>query len=435
MIKKIARFFDTNEDELLEFDRRYPVGKAKRKADDLFNSCLSSSKQVIHTLNSRKRPKAMEEFDRLFITDERLKELESLKKSGARIVGTFCNMVPVELIYAAGCIPIRLCSGCNEAVKSAEEIFPRDSCSLVKASIGFVVQDHALASICDVIVIPATCDAKKKMGEILDEYKPVWMMELPQTKDRTVAKKAWLCETNILKNRLEELTKTKITKKKLEGAIRLTHRRHDATRRLLDKRKSAAISGCDSMLVMNAAFFDDIGAWTEKTEKLCNEIEETNQEGNPVRILLTGSPIIMPNFKIPLTFEHFNSIIASDLTCAGTQQLYDPVEVDEWNMEDMMKAISERCLLPSLCPCFIKGEDRIDTLLERIESYRIEGVVYHCTRLCLLFDAESAKIKKAMENNGIPFLYINTDYSKEDTGQLKTRIEAFIEILESRRRK
>jgi benzoyl-CoA reductase/2-hydroxyglutaryl-CoA dehydratase subunit BcrC/BadD/HgdB len=434
MIKRLRDLLRS--DEPLEFDRRYKTGFDKgRHTTNLFSTWLSENKQILAGM-THDRPKAMAHFDRIFTTDERVKELQKQKKSGKKIIGTFCNMVPVELIYAAGAVPVRLCSGCNEAIKPGEERFPRDSCSLIKAAVGNAVLDQPYVNLCDAIIIPATCDGKKKLGELLDEYCPVWMMSLPQDRERKASKEHWLSEIRILKGRLEKLTKKSIERKMLEAAIKRVRARSDSLRRFLEIRKrSDSISGTDALIVVQAAFYDDLDRWTASVDKLCDELDRRpkNNSSDKVRILLTGSPVIMPNFKIPRTIEHFDAVIAADETCSGTEYLYSPVEVDEWNMTDMMSAIAERYLMPSACPCFIKSEDRIDRLLELTDEYHIDGVIYHTQRLCLLFDVESGKVRKVMEKHAMPFLSINTDYSKEDIGQLRTRIEAFIEILQSRK--
>jgi len=67
--------------------------------------------------------------------------------------------------------------------------------------------------------------------------------------------------------------------------------------------------------------------------------------------------------------------------------------------------------------------------MDMIKDYKIDGIIYHTLRLCLLFDIESQRIKDVMSEKGVPFLQLNTDYSKEDLGQLQTRIEAFVEII------
>jgi len=374
-------------------------------------------------------------------TDKRLKEIKKLKKDGKKIIGTFCNLIPEELIYAGGGVPIRLCSGCNDSIGPAEETFPRDSCPLIKSSFGFAVTDSHLMKLCDAIVIPSTCDGKKKFGELLNEYKPVWMLDLPQSKEREISKKYWLSEVRILKRRIEGLTGIKITKKRLKDSIQLLHDRHDVMRDLLDIRKSEyqVILGSDYFIVTQAAFFDDINRWIENVKALIEELE-TNikkkkivKDRGALRILLTGAPVILPNFKVIDMIESFDASIVIDETCSGSQSMYDPVEVDEWTMREMMSAISERYLMPSVCPCFIKSEDRADKVLSMVEEYKVDAVVYHTLRLCLLFDIESIKISEILKNQNIPFLNLNTDYSKEDMGQLRTRIEAFIEILHSKK--
>lgn len=448
MIRKIRNLIEKGEDEVLGFDGRYTSlkkienRKKHYKHLDLFDKLISENKLVLKKIQqTENRAKAMSYYDELFTTKKNFKELTELKRKGKKIVGTFCNMVPEELIYAAGAIPIRLCSGCNDAIRPAEEAFPRDSCPLIKASLGFIVTDSALFNLCDVVILPATCDGKKKLGELLNDYIPVWMLNLPQCKERNISKKYWLAENRILKKRLQELTGKTISRKEVKNAILLLRRRYDVVRRIMDIRKSTmpVLLGRDAFLVIQASFFDNIRRWITKTEQLCDELElnikhqKIINKKNAVRVLVTGAPIIMPNFKIPNIIESLHAYIAIDETCAGTQHIYDPVEVDEWTMLDMMRAISERYLMPSMCPCYVKAEDRIDKLMDMIKEYKIDGVIYHTLRLCLLYDIESSKVRDVMEEEGVPFLHINTDYSKEDKEQLRTRIEAFIEIIQERK--
>jgi len=449
MIEKIKRIIEKSEDQVLEFDDRYNANTKKkinnRKNNNdskLFNLWVEENKAIIKKLaQNENRAKNMSYFDGLFETDKRIKEIRSLKKKNIKIIGTFCNFVPEELIYAAGAIPIRLCSGCHDAIGIAEETFPRDSCPLIKASLGTAVADQPYFNLCDAIILPATCDGKKKLGELLNNYKTVWMLDLPQSKERTISKKYWLSEIRILKKRLEDLTGKKIKRKNLKNVIKLLHQRYDVVRDLMEIRKSEfpVILGSDFFIVSQAAFFDDISRWIDMTKQLIEELNEniknkkTVKPRESVRLLLSGAPIIIPNFKIPLMIEMFDAFITIDETCAGSQFMYDSVEVDEYNMLEMIDAISERYLMPSVCPCFIKAEDRIDKILDMIQEYKIDGVIYHTLRLCLLFDVESIKIRDTMEERGMPFLYLNTDYSKEDIGQLRTRIEAYVEILQSRK--
>jgi len=136
-------------------------------------------------LAQNNRPKAMDYFD--FVVSEihglRVKELMDHRAGGGKVVGLYCVFVPEDLIMAAGAIPVGLCAGAQFAVPDAEEVLPRNTCPLVKSSFGFKVSrtcPYVQAS--DFVVGETTCDGKKKMYEILGEYHPTYVMEVPQKK-------------------------------------------------------------------------------------------------------------------------------------------------------------------------------------------------------------------------------------------------------------
>jgi len=339
-------------------------------------------------------------------------------------------------------LPIRLCAGFYETVETAEEILAKDICPLIKSSFGFKFVELPYFSLCDSVIIPASCDGKKKLGEILSDYLEVWLLELPNIKDSPQSKEFWFQEIKILKKRLEELSGNKITFAKLKRAIEICHRRQVIFRRFYEIRKATSpiISGRDALLVTQVSFFDDLKRWTEKTEKLCQELTENRKKDLGIcpaqtpRLLLTGSPIIWPNYKLLNIIEEFGGIVVGDTLCSGTQHLYNPVEIDEWTLQEMLKAIAERYLSPSICPCFVESNDRIDNLLQMIKDFKIDGVIYHQLRLCQLYDLEFYKVKQILNQENIPLLRIQTDYSQEDVEQIKTRVEAFLEIIKSKPR-
>lgn len=431
MIDKIKSVLEKSEDESLEFDTRYKVHRKKDGAHDW----IKENEPIIDKLKKNKRAKSLDYFYEIFTSMNRL---DQLKKEKRKRIGTICNLVPEELILAAGAIPLRLCSECNETIKTAEQVFPRDSCPVVKSTVGSSLMQDTFFSVCDAVVIPATCDGKKKMAEFINDYKTVWVLDLPQSKERTRTKKYWQSEIRVLKQRIEKLTGNRIGRNELQDAIKLVRKKQTLGRRLLKLRQDNVILGSDYLVVIQASFFDDINNWIENTQNLLEELNDMKKRKRLVkprdatRILLTGSPVLLPNFKIVEAIESHNAIITMDETCAGSQHMYDTVEVDEPTMSGMMEAVSERYLMPSVCPCFIKSEDRIDKVLNLIEEYNIDGIVYHTLRLCLIFDIESIRMRDILTGKGHPFLLLNTDHSKEDLGQIQTRIEAFIEILRSR---
>jgi benzoyl-CoA reductase/2-hydroxyglutaryl-CoA dehydratase subunit BcrC/BadD/HgdB len=117
----------------------------------------------------------------------------------------------------------------------------------------------------------------------------------------------------------------------------------------------------------------------------------------------------------------------------GDRYLYDPVGLTEKSMTDMMVSIAARYIMPCVCPSFAPNEDRLFRLLQMAEEFAIDGIIYHVLKGCVIYDFELIRVEKIMKDKNIPVLRIETDYSPEDIEQLRTRIEAFVEMLGTRK--
>ena len=364
-----------------------------------------------------------------------------------KIIGTYCLMVPEELIYAAGAIPVRLCGGNYEASCAGDELVPRDTCPVVKASIGFTSLNLiSLYQMCDAVIVPTTCDAKRKMGEELSKFTEVWMLEVPHIKDSEGSRKQWLQQLYALKKNLEKFTgkrfvRGKIRHKALDASIKMIGSAQYQARRLYEIRKSSApvIPGRDAMLAINAYGYDTAFGWTKAMAGLNDELEERCHKGQFIcsdhtpRILIAGSPPIFPNWKIPSLIEEMGAVIVTDESCMGDRYLYDPIGFTEKSVMDMMVSIAARYIMPCVCPSFAPNEDRLFRLLQMAEEFSIDGIIYHVLKGCVIYDFELIRVEKIMKDKNIPVLRIETDYSPEDIEQLRTRVEAFVEMLGTRK--
>ncbi|MGE5188153.1 MAG: 2-hydroxyacyl-CoA dehydratase subunit D, partial [Betaproteobacteria bacterium] len=330
--------------------------------------------------------------------------------------------------------------------KLGDRVVPVEVCPVLRSTIGakmielspFLEQSDALISV-------LTCDGMTKLSEILSDTKTIWGMNVPRIKDSTQSLRFWSDEIRHMKKQIEEFTGNKITRQKLKDAIEVSHRATKAFRRLQDLRKgNPVIMGRDAMLVNQTFLWDDKKRWTEKTEALCNELEKRVERKDWVcspdtpRVMVTGTPMFWPdNWKLPTLVEEGNpqGIIVADELCSGERILNDPVGVDEWSMDDMLNAISDRYLMASTCPCFTSkdgNEDRINWLLNKVKEWKIQGVIYYVVRGCMLYAMEYTRVKKALDKINVPVYYLDTEYTREDVGQMKTRVEAFLEMLNAR---
>jgi benzoyl-CoA reductase/2-hydroxyglutaryl-CoA dehydratase subunit BcrC/BadD/HgdB len=399
-------------------------------------SIIASATATINNLNAiPNRPRGMAYFEKAI---QKLYQPEST--ANKKTVGSFCMMIPEELVYAAGASSVRLCAGSREAASHGEKILSSGACPMVKSVVGFASgRLSPVYESCDTVIIPTTCGWKKKLGEILQDYSLVWWLEVPHIKDTEASRRHWYEEVAGLKRKLEELTGHKITRKKLLAAIKSFQKVQREFRRFYQLRKNNVISGRDALLVMQSYFYDEHVGWGENLRWLNDELEERAAQNififppSAPRILLTGSPILFPNWKIPDLLESLGGVIVMDEFCTSSRYIYDLVAVDELSMPELLKAVADRYLLPCTCPCFTPNADRMEKVLQMIEDFQVDGVLYHVLTGCHPYDIEMHRFEKVFRQMGIPCLRIETDYGPEDVGQIRTRTEAFLETIIAKR--
>jgi len=412
------------------------LGIDLERHDMLLNALGPAYKEIY--LSQMNRPEGMVFFD--FVVGDihgiRVRELRQHAKDGGKVVATYCVFVPDEIVLAAGAIPVGLCAGTNFSIQAAEQVLPRNTCDLIKSSFGFKLgRTCPYIQASHLIVGETTCDGKKKMFEILSEYQPVYVMEVPNKKNQ-VSRDLWLSEVVAFKGVVEKLTGNKITEEKLGQAIKLVNGKRRALQRLYQARKAnpLPISGKDALLVTQVSFYDDIARDTQQINALCDELEKriTNREGvfppNCPRILISGCPMAIPNWKLHHLLETSGAAVVCEESCIGTRAFSDLVAEDKRSMDDLLKAIADR-YMQIHCACFTPNTERIEDILRLAKEYKVDGVVHYNLLFCHTYANEAVRVDKALEKEGIPLLRVETDYG-DDSGQLRTRIDAFLEMIQ-----
>lgn len=407
------------------------------RSHDMLLNALGPIFQEVY-LSQKNRPAGMGFYD--FVVGDihgiRVKELREHAKTGGKVVATYCVFVPEELVWASDAIPVGLCAGTQFSVPMAESVLPRNTCALIKSSFGFKlgrVCPYVQAS--HLIVGETTCDGKKKMFEILNQYQPVYVMEVPNKKTER-SRQLWHSEVLAFKEVIEKLTGNPITPDKLAQAIDLVNKRRLALQRLYNLRKAnpVPISGKDALLAVQVSFYDDAKRDTQMLNALCDELDKRVASGQGVapasapRILISGSPMAIPNWKLHHIIESAGAVVVCEESCTGTRFFSDLVKPTGNNLDDQLKAISER-YMNIHCACFTPNEERLDDIVNMAKEYQADGVVHYNLQFCHTYANEAVNVEKRLEKEGIPLLRIETDYSDGDAGQLKTRIEAFLEMI------
>ena len=387
------------------------------------------------------RPEGMDYFNMVAadIHGIRASEFIEAQKAGKKVFGTFCVFVPDEVILAAGGLVTGLCSGSQFWVPDGEKVLPANTCPLIKASMGARLgRTCPYFRIADMFVGETTCDGKKKAYEVMQAEDGVNMhiMQLPQMK-REQDSKAWADEIRIFMKRVEEFTGNRITLESLNAAIKTVNNKRRALARLYECRKKSTvpISGRDVLLIMQIAFFDDPDRLSAQVNKLCDELEKRISDGVSVakkdapRILITGTPLAVPNWKIHNIIESSGGIVVCEENCTGTRYFTHEVKEDNSSIDEAVESLMHRYFDNIHCACFTPNEERMDDIVKYAKEYDVDGVINLNLKFCNLYDTENYFVEKRLKDEGIKSLRLETDYSDGDTGQLRTRIEAFFELI------
>jgi len=389
--------------------------------------------------SQKNRPSGMGYFD--FVVSEvhglRVKELVDAKAKGRKVIGSYCVFVPEEITLAVEAIHVGLCSGADFAMDEVEKYLPRNTCALIKSAMGF-----KLAKVCpylecaDMVVGENTCDGKKKayevMGAMMDN---LYVMDLPQVKSAE-GKALLKAEFLRYKEAAETLTGKTIDVAALKQGISLVNNKRKAMARLaaLRHNANAPISGLDALLANQIFFFDDPVRFTDSVNALCDELEKRVEQNvsvtdaNTPRILISGCPMAVPNWKLPAIVESSGAVIVGEESCVGERGCRNLVDDSADDLDGLIDALVERYLAID-CAIFTPNTERTDHIKEMAQASKADGVIQYTLNFCQPYAMETMPIENELEATGLPTLRIETDYSQEDMGQLQTRVEAFVELL------
>ena len=359
--------------------------------------------------------------------------VKKVKDQGIPVIGSYCTYFPQELAIAAGAATVGLCSTSGETIPAAEKDLPANLCPLIKSSYGFAKEDKCpFFYFSDIVVGENTCDGKKKMYELMSDFKDVFIMDLPNSQsDKGL--ELYKEELLRMKDYVEKKFEVSITDEDMRKAVKLENEIRVAKKNLVDTMKNdpCPVSGLDMFHVLYGSGFKfDHTAIVPEIEAVQAKIEKEYAEGTNIgkrpRIVLTGCPIGGVTEKVIKAIEDNGGVVVAMENCVGAKQ-YDRL-IDE-DAEDIWEATAYRYLQIG-CSVMTPNPNRYDLLGRTIDEYKADGVIEMTLQACHTYNVESKSIEKfCTEKKNVPYFHVETDYSTADVAQLNTRIAAFIEML------
>lgn len=348
-------------------------------------------------------------------------------KTGGKVLGYFCTYVPEEVLYAAGILPVRIL-GSHEPQDLTEPHIFAMFCPFCRDCLAQGLEGRF--DYLDGIMIAQSCLHVRQAYTSWELHVPVdwsYYLPMPSHVQSPRAVPFMVGELKAFKEAIEEWTGNEITDDDLRRGIEIMNRNRQLMKEVYELRKQAEppLSGLESMYMVVCSQMVDKEEHSRMVEDSLKELENRGL-GRPVgqRLMILGSED--DDHEFIEMVESCGSTFVIDDHCTGTRYFWDDVVLDG----DPLTAIAERYV--NRVPCPSKDwpvRSRTPHILSLAKDWDVSGAVLLQQKFCDPHELDIPAIKEALEDEGLTTLFLELDVTVP-VGQFKTRVEAFLEILE-----
>lgn len=369
---------------------------------------------------------------------ERAKEALMRRGTGKKQVGYLCAYTPQEILAAADVSPLRLFhAGGSKEVSAGELITQSVFCDFTKSTLGAFAEKNPLYENLDKVYTFYTCDCIRSTTEAInDRFVPATIFNLPRVKNGAHAREYYTQELGAFVKDLESLTGKKVE----QNQIRINIAKYNEAKRLLrkisDYRKAdhPLLGNTEYQKIANSYYYLPVDELTGQLRAVDRQLEEAPDLQNgvrPVRLMIAGGMLAEGDTKVVRMIEEdLGAKIVVEDNCSGVSPFSKDIHERH---EDVFADLAEGYLDKAPCARMRPLKDRLEHTMQLARDYRVDGVIYYYLKFCPCYGMTKNEFLKSYEEMGIPVLEMPVDYSVGDEGQIKTRLEAFIEVLASER--
>lgn len=360
------------------------------------------------------------------------------KEDGKKVLGYFCSYVPEEIVHAAGIIPLRLAKkGKNAAVSMGNTYLSPSSCPYACSCVGIKKgkRDPYFQAV-DFLADAPACLQIKRVVEVWEKYfdVPNIPIAFPRKFYTEEGLDYYTEGIRIFAKELAKLSGNPISHDVLEESVDLYNRIRSLQRRLYENLKddSPALGWENTLNVIRAGFILDRCEYAKILDELVREMDDISPTPvtSPIRLMVAGGMMAPGDDTLVNTLKSLGVSFVMDELCSGSRGTYGVVS------EPTVEAIARRYLHNVPCSSLPfphqDNDPRMKHLAELIRDYRINGFVYYTLRFCDAYTFKAKKIHQLVKDMGVDFIHLNSGYQESDEGQIKTRLEAFMEILRAK---
>ncbi len=356
---------------------------------------------------------------------------ENLKNRHAKVILLDMSF-PAEIIRALGVQPLYLPGGSFIAANWAENMVPRDTDSVVKSVLGMLTNREMDLVRKSIVLVPQNCDSMRKFPDMLREYDcTVIPVELPSSKTSENLRSRWENEVRGVTQQLERKLKRRLRTSALRTAWQQSEAAREAYRRLDDvcTHHPGVISGAVRLFIANAYLWEtDPQKWISHVNALTDEVCRKKREWKvKPQILVVGSPVYFPNYKLPFLLESLEMDMAVSINPV-TAHLLDEIPETALKGRALIGRAAQYNLAADISPAFVENDTLFEYMKKTVREKSINGAILHIVKGQIEYDFEMRRYEEYLEQKGIPIFRLETDYNYQDLEQLRIRLEAFSEM-------
>jgi len=376
----------------------------------------------------------LERFREINRTFPKTKQLLDYKNVGGKVFGWLCTYAPEEIMHAAGILPIRIVGYSQETeLDDGNAYLYVNNCSFSRSCFQMGIRGEY--DFLDGVVGGSTCDGARRLFDLWRSYigTPFHHVLTVPRKYNKRAHDLYLHEVGQFKEHLEEHLGYKITDEALNKSIELYNESRQLLRELYDLRKldNPPITGAETMEVLNASFRMPKEIFNEWLKELLAEVKASgNSNSGRARLMLIGSVLTNPEF-IRL-IEEQGGLVVTDELCTSTRYWGDSVVLD--GGKSPVEAIARRYLNNFPCARMFPSDERFNRIIDYALGFNVDGVISQIVRYCVPYCHDLPLLTERLKEKGIPILALDVEFGTSGSGQIQTRVQAFLEMLEARKK-
>jgi len=355
--------------------------------------------------------------------------LEEWKKSGRRVVGFMCLYIPEEIIYAAGMMSYRLrAPGCTDT--GASDVYLSHlNCSFARSCLQLALD--GTYDFLDGLVLTDSCDHVRRLYDILREAGEKRFLHFISVPHKVSQQSIDFYREDLqtFRETLMRAFDVDISDDSLRDAIDIYNETRDLLRDLYELRRAEhpPLTGAEAMSAVLPATMIPRDRYNALLRRLLEELKGREIGGDyKARLVVAGGGGCDDPAYFE-TMEELGGLVVADTLCLSGRYFWEPVQRTE---DPLLGLASSYLKRPSCGKMADQVADRVDFIRSMVADFNADGVVYHRLRYCDLWAGQLLYVKDQMNKSGIPMLELEREYALGATGQLRTRIQAFLERLE-----